>query len=59
MSPTMYSLVWCFSPWKLWGYWLVHIVVPPWVFSLLLHWESCAQSNGWLQTSTSVFFRHW
>ena len=20
---------WCFSPWELWGYWLVHIVVPP------------------------------
>jgi hypothetical protein len=20
---------WWFSPWKLWGYWLVHIVVPP------------------------------
>jgi hypothetical protein len=20
---------WYFSPWKLWGYWLVHIVVPP------------------------------
>ena len=19
---------WCFSPWELWGYWLVHIVVP-------------------------------
>jgi hypothetical protein len=34
---------WWFSPWELWGYWLVHIVVPPiglqtpsapWVFSL-------------------------
>jgi hypothetical protein len=20
---------WWFSPWELWGYWLVHIVVPP------------------------------
>jgi hypothetical protein len=20
---------WWFSPWKLWGYWLIHIVVPP------------------------------
>ena len=34
---------WCFSPWELWVYWLVHIVVPPmglqtpsalWVLSL-------------------------
>jgi hypothetical protein len=34
---------WWFSPWELWGYWLVHIVVPlmgppppstPWVFFL-------------------------
>jgi hypothetical protein len=34
---------WWFSPWKLWGYWLVYIVVPPmglqtpsapWVLSL-------------------------
>jgi hypothetical protein len=34
---------WWFSPWELWGYWLVHIVVPPmelqtpsapWVLSL-------------------------
>ena len=36
---------WCFSPWKFWGYWLVHIVVhpmglqsssAPWVLSLAL-----------------------
>ena len=35
---------WWFSPWELWGYWLVHIVVPPmrlqtpsapWIFSLV------------------------
>jgi hypothetical protein len=34
---------WWFSPWEIWGYWLVHIVVPPmelqtpsatWVLSL-------------------------
>ena len=37
------QLGWWFSPWELWGYWLVHIVVPsmglqtlsaPWVLSL-------------------------
>jgi hypothetical protein len=35
---------WWFSPWELWGYWLIHIVVPPmglqtpsapWVLSLV------------------------
>jgi hypothetical protein len=45
-----------FSPWELWGYWLVHIVVPPMgckslqllgSFLLVLHWGPCAQSNGW------------
>jgi hypothetical protein len=40
----MYVLFgWWFSPWEFWGYWLVHIVVPPmrlqtppapWVLSL-------------------------
>jgi hypothetical protein len=38
-----YLFGWWFSPWELWGYWLVHIVVPPmelqtpsapWVLSL-------------------------
>ena len=42
MGPSMCTL-WRFSPWELWGYWLVHIVVPPmglqtlsplWVLSL-------------------------
>jgi hypothetical protein len=45
---------------------LVHIVVLPMVckplqlfqsFFKLLHWRPCAQSNGWLWTSTSVFVR--
>ena len=27
---------WWFSPWKLWGYWLVHIVVPPMVLQATL-----------------------
>jgi hypothetical protein len=43
MSPTMYFFDWWFSSKELWGYWLVHIVVPPmglqtpsvpWVLSL-------------------------
>ena len=43
MSPTMCFLGWWFNPKELWGYWLVHIVVPPmelqtpsvpWVLSL-------------------------
>jgi len=54
---------WWFSPRKLWGYLLVHIIVPhigmqtpsaPWV-----HWGPCVLSNGWLWASTSVFVRHW
>jgi hypothetical protein len=28
MSPTILLFGWWFSPWELWGYWLVHIVVP-------------------------------
>jgi hypothetical protein len=48
---------WWFSPWKIWGYWMVCIVVPlmrlqtPQLlgsFLELLHWGPCAQSNGWL-----------
>ena len=38
MAPAAYAaedglvghlLIYRFSPWKLWGYWLVHIVAPP------------------------------
>jgi hypothetical protein len=56
---------WWFSPWELWGYWLAHIVVPPMGLQtpsvpwLLSYWELCAQSSGWLWTSTSVLVRHW
>jgi hypothetical protein len=41
--PSCVFFGWWFSPWELWGYWLVHIIVPPmglqnlsppWVFSL-------------------------
>jgi hypothetical protein len=44
MDLLMCTLGWWFSPWELWGYWLVHIVVPsmglqtppaPWVLSLV------------------------
>jgi hypothetical protein len=44
---------WWFSPWELWGYWLVHTVVLPlelqtplfpWVLSLA--WGPCAQSSS-------------
>jgi hypothetical protein len=28
MSPPCVLFGWCFSPWELWWYWLVHIVVP-------------------------------
>ena len=27
--PPCFLFGWWFSPWELWGYWLVHIVVPP------------------------------
>ena len=58
---------WWFIPWELWGYWLFHVAIlpmelqipsAPWVL-LLDHWRPCAQSNGWLWASTSVFVRHW
>jgi hypothetical protein len=29
------------------------------IFLYLVYWEPCAQSNGWLRSSTSVFVRHW
>jgi hypothetical protein len=51
---------WGFSPWELWGYWLVHIVVPPmgpsapWVLSLAPPSGPCTRSNGWLRASTSI-----
>ena len=57
---------WWFGPWELWGYWLVHIVVPPmglqipsapWVLSLAPSLGT--QSHGWMWESTSVFVRHW
>jgi hypothetical protein len=43
---------------------LVHIVVSPTGLQApsapsVLHWGPCAQSNGWLRASTSVFVRHW
>jgi hypothetical protein len=59
---------WWYSSRELWGYWLVHTVVlsmglqtpsVPGSFLQLLHWGPCAQSNGWLRASTSVFVRHW
>ena len=42
-APPCVLFGWWFSPWEIWGYWLVHIVVPPmelqtpsapWVLSL-------------------------
>ena len=44
MGPSCVQFGWWFSPWELWQYWLVHIVVPPmglqnlsapWVLSLV------------------------
>jgi hypothetical protein len=44
MGPSMILFGWWFSPWELWGYWLVNIVFPPmglqtpsapWVLSLV------------------------
>ena len=64
-------LGWWFSPWELWGIWLVDIVVlpegvqtpsapsAPQSFPYLLHWGPCAQSNGCLQASASVFAKLW
>ena len=59
---------WWFSPWELWGCWLVHIVVPsmalqnpsaPWVLSLVPPLRTLSSVHGWLGASTSVFVRHW
>jgi hypothetical protein len=50
---------WWFSPWELWGYWLVHIVVPPmgmqtpsalWVLSLA-PWLGILCSVQWMAVS--------
>ena len=59
---------WWFSPWELWGYWLVHIVVPPmglqnpsapWVLSLAPPLGSLC-SVQWLAESIHLLFvRHW
>jgi hypothetical protein len=47
---------------------LLTLLLPPWGCQLpqllqshpqLLHWGTHAQSNGWLQTSASVFVRLW
>ena len=54
---------WWFSPWELWEYWLVHIIVPPMglqmpsaplVLFLAPNWGPCAQSSGWLWAFTSL-----
>jgi hypothetical protein len=51
---------WWFSPWKLWGYWLVHIVVPPmglqtpsapWVLLLAPPLGTSCSVHGWLRAS--------
>jgi hypothetical protein len=62
MSPTSLFFGWWFSPWELWGYWLVHIVVPPmglqttsapWVLSLAHSWGTLC-SIQW--TAVSLHF---
>jgi hypothetical protein len=40
----------------LWGCNLLQLL---WSFLYYLHWRPCAQSNGWLRASTSIFVRHW
>ena len=54
---------WCFSPWELWGYWLVHIVVPPvglqtplapWVLTLVPLLVTLS-SVKWLAESIHLF----
>jgi hypothetical protein len=56
---------WWFTPWKFWGYWLVHIVVPPmglqtpsapWVLSLAPPLGTLS-SVQW--ASTSVIVGNW
>jgi hypothetical protein len=59
---------WWFSPWELWGIWLVDIVGPPMglqtpsatsVLPLTPPLGSLAQSDGWLQVFASVLVRLW
>jgi hypothetical protein len=58
---------WWFGPRDVWGYWLVHIVVPPkglqspsapWVLFLAPSLGTLCY-NGWLLASTSILVRHW
>ena len=63
-----------FSPWELWGYWLVHIDVPPmgletpsapWVLSLALPWGHCEnhyfrdKRTQWLLCPWIWMSQHW
>jgi hypothetical protein len=68
MGPSCVLLGWWFSPWNLWGVWLVDIIVlsmelqtpsAPSVLSLTPPLGPHEQLNGWLQASTSVFVRLW
>ena len=43
-----FLLIWGCKPLQLLGY-----------FLQLFHWRPCAQSNGWLKATTSVFVRNW
>jgi hypothetical protein len=65
MGPSMCTLWLVVSSWEIWRA-LVDIVVLPMdckllqllqSFPYLLHWGPCAQSNSWLQASTSIFVR--
>jgi hypothetical protein len=58
---------WWFSHWELWGYWLVHIAVPPmglqtlsapWVLSLAPSLGTLCSVQWMAWTSTSVIVRH-
>jgi hypothetical protein len=52
----------CFSPWELWGYWLVHTVVPPmWLQTPSFHWVLfLAPPLGTLCSWANNFHRlHW
>jgi hypothetical protein len=67
--PPCVLFVWWFSPWELWGIWLVDTVALPqvglqtlsasWSLFQLLHQEPCVQSNDWLPASSFVFARLW
>jgi hypothetical protein len=59
---------WWFSPWELWGVWLIDIVVlpvglktpsAPSVHSLNPPLGPCTQCNGWLWAANSVLVRLW